>query len=75
MSVPKRKTYANNFKAKVVLSTLKGDRTIAQIVKQFSVSTSMIHLWKKTFLGNVTNAFPDHRSGKAGNNKCNCGIS
>mgnify|MGYP001233816086 CR=1 FL=1 len=75
MSVPKRKTYDNNFKAKVVLAVLKGDRTLSQIVKQFSVSTSMIHLWKKTFLENINNAFPDYRSGKAGSNKCNCGIS
>jgi len=75
MSVPKRKTYDNKFKVKVVLAVLKGDRTLSQIVKQFSVSTSMIHLWKKTFLENINNAFPDYRSGKAGSNKCNCGIS
>jgi transposase len=75
MSVPKRKTYDNHFKVKVVLAVLKGDRTLSQIVKQFSVSTSMIHLWKKTFLENINNAFPDYRSGKAGSNKCNCGIS
>jgi transposase len=75
MSVPKRKTYDNNFKAKVVLAALKGDRTLSQIVKQFSVSTSMIHLWRKTFLENINNSFPDYRAGKTGSNKCNCGIS
>lgn len=69
----KRKTYSNSFKAKVALAAIRGDMTIAQLVKQYGVSASMIHLWKKYVIDNAASSFPT--LGPKSSSNCNCGIS
>ena len=44
----KRRQHSASFKSKVALASLRGDKTISELCKQFDVSSSRIHLWKKS---------------------------
>jgi len=49
----KRKDHLPEFKAKVVLEALKGERTVAELSSHFGVHPTMIHAWKKALLQGV----------------------
>ena len=53
----KRKTYDDNFKARVALEAIKGERTISEIATQFEVHPNQIIKWKKQLLENVSSLF------------------
>ena len=53
----KRKTYDDNFKARVALEAIKGERTISEIAGQFEVHPNQIIKWKKQLLENVSSLF------------------
>jgi len=53
----KRKTYDDNFKARVALEAIKGERTISEIAVQFEVHPNQIIKWKKQLLENVSGLF------------------
>lgn len=41
-----RQKFPNEFKAKVALAALKGDKTIAELAAEFEVHATQIHSWK-----------------------------
>jgi len=41
-----RKRFPDEFKAKVALAALKGDKTIAELASEFGVHVSQINQWK-----------------------------
>ena len=43
----KRKQHSAEFKFRVALESLKGEKTVAQIAQQYSVHPSRIHAWKR----------------------------
>ena len=43
----KRKQHSPQFKFRVALESLKGQKTIARIAKEYSVHPSRIHAWKR----------------------------
>ena len=47
MSSTKKSNYTKEFKIKVALSALRNDKTIPQLVEEFSVASSLISKWKK----------------------------
>jgi len=53
----KRKAYDNQFKARVALEVIKGERTISEIASQFEVHPNQITKWKKQLLENVSGVF------------------
>jgi transposase len=63
MSQNKRKQHTAQFKAKVALEAVKGEKTIAEIASQYSVHPTMINNWKRQLLGSASELF--ERSGKA----------
>jgi transposase len=57
----KRKQYSAAFKAKVVLETLKEEKTVAELASQYEIHPTMIHAWKRELLENVHTLFEDGR--------------
>ena len=56
MSV-KRKSYSADFKAKLVLEVLEGEKTINEIASVYRVIPLSLKNWKKQFLENISLAF------------------
>ena len=56
MSV-KRKSYSADFKAKLVLEVLEGEKTINEIASRYKVLPVSLKNWKKQFLENMSLAF------------------
>lgn len=44
----KHRTYSNEFKFKVALAALKGNKTISQLCLEFKLVPSVINRWKAT---------------------------
>ena len=53
----KRKTYDDNFKSRVALEAIKGERTISEIASQYEVHPNQVTKWKKQLLENVSGLF------------------
>lgn len=53
----KRKTYSADFKAKLVLELLEGDKTVNEIASKYEVLPKSLQDWKKQFLSNASLAF------------------
>ena len=47
MTRRKRRNHSSAFKAKVALSAVKGERTLAELAEQFDVHPNQIQDWKK----------------------------
>jgi len=52
-----RKTYDKDFKAKVALEALRGDKTIQELSQIYQVHPNLITQWKKLLLENASNIF------------------
>ena len=53
----KRKVYDDNYKARVALEAIKGEKTISEIASQYEVHPNQITKWKKQLLENVSSLF------------------
>jgi transposase-like protein len=53
----KRKTFSNEFKAKVALEAIKGHRTANELASEFEVHTTQVNSWKKQLLSNASDLF------------------
>jgi transposase len=52
-----RTKHGIDFKAKVALSALREDGTVAELSSRYGVHASQIHAWKKTALDGVPSLF------------------
>ncbi len=59
-----RKSYTAKFKLKVVLESMQRDTTQEAVCKEYGISSSMLHRWKKEFQQNATNVFYEKRDPK-----------
>jgi putative transposase len=50
----KRKSYSAEFKAKLVLEVLKGEKTINEIASTYGIIPKNLINWKKQFLENMS---------------------
>ncbi len=57
MSRRPRRNHSPEFKAKVALAGVKGDRTLAELAKKFDVHANQISQWKDQLLASAANAF------------------
>src|SRR5271166_5856532 len=57
MSRRPRRNHSPAFKAKVALTAIKGERTIAQLAEQFDVHPNQITAWKTQLEGSAANVF------------------
>lgn len=53
----KRKVYDDNYKARVALEAIKGEKTISEIASKYEVHPNQIITWKKQLLENVSSLF------------------
>lgn len=59
-----RKKYSAEFKAKVVLEVIRGDRELGDIADEYNLNPNMVRNWKKDFLKNASSVFDDKRQSK-----------
>ena len=59
-----RNTYSPDFKAKVVLEVIQGDRELGEIAAEHNLNPNMIRTWKKEFIQNAGRVFNERQSEK-----------
>ncbi len=57
MSRRPRRKHSPVFKAKVALAAIQGDKTLAELSRQFGVHPNQITEWRKQLLGNTDSVF------------------
>jgi len=53
----KRKQYSPQFKAKVALEAVRGEKTISELASQYDVHPTMINNWKRQLLDEASRLF------------------
>ncbi|MBT7074244.1 MAG: transposase, partial [Anaerolineae bacterium] len=53
----KRRTFTAEFKAKVVLAILSGEKTAAEICREHRIKEALVSRWKKQFLERAATVF------------------
>ncbi len=53
----KRKQYNSQFKAKVALEAIRGEKTVAELASQYEVHPTMINNWKRQVLEEASSLF------------------
>jgi len=66
--MPKKK-YTAEFKTKVVLNIIQGDKEFNAICAEFNLNPSMVRKWKQEFLQNAHRAFDSDAEHKAAQRK------
>ena len=61
-----RQKFSKDFKAKVALDSLRGEKTIAELASQYEVHPGQINTWKKQALAALPGVF-ERKTGKPGN--------
>lgn len=57
----KRKQYSSQFKAKVALEAVRGEKTILELASQYKVHPTMINTWNRQLLEEASNLFEKGR--------------
>lgn len=60
----KRKSYDNEYKARIVLESLQKTVTQERILAKYGISASMLNRWRKQFLSNAHTAFEQPKTKK-----------
>jgi transposase len=61
----KRKQYSATFKLKVVLETLKEEKTVAEISSLYEVHPTMVNAWRQEFQEKAVSIFENKRKALA----------
>ena len=64
-----RTTYTPEFKAKLVIEVLQGERTLDEIASANGINPNMLRNWKKEFLENAGRAFDQTKQEKEARRK------
>jgi transposase len=60
----KRKQYNPEFKAKVALEAIRGEKTVAELASQYEIHPTMINNWKRQLLEGASNLFENGNDAK-----------
>ena len=58
---PIRKKHSAGFKAKVAMEAARGQKTVAEIAREYSVHATQVQAWKKQLLEEAANIFDGNR--------------
>ena len=61
----KRRKFSKEFKAKVALEAIKGQRTANELAQEFGIHVNQINLWKKKLLESAPGVFPTGKDREA----------
>lgn len=64
----KRRQWGADFKAKVALTAIRGERTISEIASQFEVHSTQIARWRKQALEGLIEVFSSNGKGMGSDN-------
>ena len=53
----KRRNHSPEFKSKVALAAIKGDKTLTELSQQYGINSNLIVKWKKQLIENSTEVF------------------
>lgn len=56
----KRRQHSSKLKAQIAIAAIKGDKTIAQISKEFSITGSRVTAWKKQAVEGISSLFDNN---------------
>lgn len=62
MSKKNRRVHDDAFKVKVVLESLKEERTLAELSSKYEIHANQISQWRKQFIQNATKVFSGNKS-------------
>lgn len=60
-----RRNYSADFKAKVAIAAIKGDKTVNEIASTYGVHPNQVTTWKKQALSVIPDAFTSRRARQA----------
>lgn len=60
-----RQKFSNDFKAKVAMEAIRGEKTIAELASQYEVHPGQINTWKKQALDGLPSLFQRKNSKEA----------
>ena len=60
-----RKQYSSNFKARVAIEAIRGEKTLSQLGSQFKVHPIQIAKWRKSAVEQLPELFVDGRTRKS----------
>lgn len=64
-----RKTFSGEFKAKVAMEAVKGQKTLNEIAREYQVHPNAISLWKKQMLENLPEIYNSKRGPRVEGNE------
>ena len=60
----KKKQYGAQFKAKVALEAIQGEKTVSELASQYEIHPTMINEWKRKVLDEASQIFETEKQGK-----------
>jgi len=64
MGAAKRRAHSPEFKAKVALEAIRGEKTLSELASQFGVNVNQISKWKKEALEGMSDIFSGKKKNK-----------
>lgn len=62
MATKKRRQFTAEFKARVAIEAIKGQKTIQEIASHYEVHPNMVTTWKRQALAELSQVFSDQRA-------------
>ena len=60
----KKKQYGAQFKAKVALEAIRGEKTVSELASQYEIHPTMINGWKRKIWSEASQIFETEKQGK-----------
>jgi len=58
----KRRQYSAEFKAKIAIAAIRGEKTASELASQYEIHPTMLNTWKRQLLENASTLFDSGKS-------------